>query len=225
MYLSLRSLKRSFARSTGMKIGVGFLLGAFVVGGVATAVTSTTVAVKACVDNRTQAMYLSTDGTCSKRRTLVDLGTGGMNVKAIAAAVTPSVVSVNVTSASGSGTGSGSIIRTSASSSYILTNNHVVESAATSGTITVEFNNGDTIGATIVGRDTTYDLAVIQIMKGNLPVISFGDSSALVSVIRLLLLVRHWGLQARSQVELFPRLIAPSRRAASVLSHILMRSD
>ncbi len=179
MYLSLRSLKRSFARSTGMKIGVGFLLGAFVVGGVATAVTSTTVAVKACVDNRTQAMYLSTDGTCSKRRTLVDLGTGGMNVKAIAAAVTPSVVSVNVTSASGSGTGSGSIIRTSASSSYILTNNHVVESAATSGTITVEFNNGDTIGATIVGRDTTYDLAVIQIMKGNLPVISFGDSSTL----------------------------------------------
>lgn len=162
-----------------MKIGVGFLLGASIVGGVATAVAPSTPAVKACVDNRTKAMYLSTDGICTKTRTLVDLGTGGMSVKTIAAAVTPSVVSVNVTSASGSDTGSGSIIRTNASSSYILTNNHVVDSVATGGTISVEFNNGDTTNATIVGRDTTYDLAVIQVMKGNLPVISFGDSSKL----------------------------------------------
>lgn len=179
MNLLLRSLRRSFARSTGMKIGVGFLLGAFAAGGVATAVTPTTVATKACVDTRTQAMFLSANETCAKNRTLVSLNTGGLGVKAIAAAVTPTVVSVSVVSALGSGTGSGSIIRTSALSSYILTNNHVVASAATSGTITVEFNNGDTIGATIVGRDNTYDLAVIQVMKGNLPVISFGDSSKL----------------------------------------------
>ena len=180
MNLSLRSLKRSLTRSTGMKIAVGFLLGTFAVGGIATAVAPTTSAVKACVDIRTQAMYLSTNDTCSKTRTLVDLGTGGMSVKTIAAAVTPSVVSVNVTFATGSDTGSGSIIRTSATSSYILTNNHVVEAAATgSGTISVELNNGDVLDATIVGRDTTYDLAVIQVMKGNLPVIAFGDSSTL----------------------------------------------
>lgn len=180
MNLTLRSLKRSFVRSTGMKIGVGFLLGSIAVGGYATAVAPTTSAVKACVDTRTQAMFLAVNGVCAKNRTLVDLGTGGMSVKAIAAAVTPSVVSVNVTTATGGDTGSGSIIRTNATSSYILTNNHVVEAAVTdAGTISVELNTGDAYDATIVGRDSTYDLAVLQIKKGNLPVIAFGDSSTL----------------------------------------------
>ncbi len=164
-------------RSTTAKLAVGFILGASVVGGIATALSPTTGAVKACVDNRTQAMYLSSDGTCAKTRTLIDLGSGTMSVKSIAAAVTPSVVSINVVASTGSGTGSGSIIRTNATSSYILTNNHVVESVATSGTITVEFANGETTPATIVGRDSVYDLAVVQIQKGNLPVIAFGDSS------------------------------------------------
>jgi putative serine protease PepD len=180
MNLTLRSLKRSFVRSTGMKIGVGFLLGSIAVGGYATAVAPTTSAVKACVDTRTQAMFLAVNGVCAKNRTLVDLGTGGMSVKAIAAAVTPSVVSVNVTTATGGDTGSGSIIRTNATSSYILTNNHVVDAAVTdAGTISVELNTGDAYDATIVGRDSTYDLAVLQIKKGNLPVIAFGDSSTL----------------------------------------------
>ena len=180
MNLTLRSFKRSFARSTGMKVGVGFLLGSIAVGGVASAVAPATTSVKACVDSRTQAMYLAVNGTCAKTRTLVDLGTGGMSVKAIAAAVTPSVVSVNVTTATGGDTGSGSIIRTNASSSYILTNNHVIDAAITdNGTISVELNNGDALDAKIVGRDTTYDLAVLQVMKGNLPVIAFGDSSTL----------------------------------------------
>ncbi|HEX7405833.1 MAG TPA: trypsin-like peptidase domain-containing protein [Candidatus Nanopelagicaceae bacterium] len=180
MKLSLRSLKRSFARSTGMKIGMGFVVGSMVVGGVATAVTPTSSAVKACVDTRTEAMYLAVNGACAKTRTLVDLGTGGMSVRAIAAAVTPSVVSINVTTPTGGDTGSGSIIRTNATSSYILTNNHVVETAVTDGgTISVELYNGDSIPATIIGRDTTYDLAVVQVKIGNLPVISFGDSSTL----------------------------------------------
>ena len=125
-------------------------------------------------------MFYSADGTCLKTRTLVDLGAGGMSVKTVAAAATPSVVSIDVTTATGGDTGSGSIIRTSATSSYILTNNHVVDAAVGgAGTISVEFNNGDTIAATIVGRDTIYDLAVLKVQKGNLPVIAFGDSSKL----------------------------------------------
>lgn len=179
MPLNMQHIKSSIGRSTGMKIGVGFLLGASIAGGVATAVSPTSPVLKACVDNRTSAMYYSADGTCSKTRTIVDLGAGGMSVKNVAAAATPSVVSINVDSTAGTDTGSGSIIRTSATSSYILTNNHVVESAVPSGTITVEFNNGDITPATIVGRDTIYDLAVIKIQKGNLPVIAFGDSSKL----------------------------------------------
>lgn len=171
--------KARFARSTTLKIASGFILGASLVGGIATAVVAPVPAVKACVDNKTQAMFLASKGSCTSKQSLVDLGTGGLNVKAIAAAVTPSVVTVSVTSASGGGTGSGSIIQSGATSSYIMTNNHVVEGAAAGGKISVEFSNGDTADATIVGRDTTYDLAVIQVQKGNLPVIAFGDSSTL----------------------------------------------
>ncbi len=180
MPLLMKDVKASIARSTPLKVGAGFLLGATIVGGVATAVAPSSPAVKACVDTRTAAMYFSADGTCAKTRTLIDLGTGGMSVKTIAAAATPSVVSINVTTSTGGDTGSGSIIRTGATASYILTNNHVVDAAVGgAGTISVEFNNGDTIAATIVGRDTIYDLAVLKIQKGNLPVIAFGDSSKL----------------------------------------------
>ena len=170
------TLKTIF-RSTSSKIIAGFIAGAVITGGIATAVVPTPVAVKACVDNRTKAMYYSASGSCTKTQSPVELGVGALDVRAIAAQVTPSVVSIQVTSALGSGTGSGSIIRSSATSSYILTNNHVVESAATSGTITVEYSNGTQDPATIVGRDATYDLAVIQVKHGNLPVIEIGDSS------------------------------------------------
>jgi putative serine protease PepD len=180
MPLLMKDVRAAIARSTPLKVGAGFLLGASIVGGVATAVTPSSPALKACVDNRTSAMYYSADGTCAKTRTLVELGTGGISVKAVAVAATPSVVSIDVTTPTGGDTGSGSIIRTSASSSYILTNNHVVDAAVGgSGTIRVEFNNGDMIAATIVGRDTIYDLAVLKIQMGNLPVIAFGDSSKL----------------------------------------------
>ena len=170
------TLKTIF-RSTSSKIIAGFIAGAVITGGIATAVVPTPVAVKACVDNRTKAMYYSASGSCTKTQSPVELGVGALDVRAIAAQVTPSVVSIQVTSALGSGTGSGSIIRSSATSSYILTNNHVVESAVTSGTITVEYSNGTQDSATIIGRDATYDLAVIQVKHGNLPVIEIGDSS------------------------------------------------
>lgn len=177
----MKDVKTRIGQSTTLKVGVGFLLGATIVGGVATAVTPSSPALKACVDNRTAAMYYSADGTCVKTRTLVDLGTGSsMSVKTVAAAATPSVVSVDVTTATGGDTGSGSIIQTSATSSFILTNNHVIDAAVGgAGTIDIEFNNGDTARASIVGRNTTYDLAVLKVQKGNLPVIAFGDSSKL----------------------------------------------
>ena len=166
-------------KSTLIKVGTGFLIGATLVGGIATAANTEPLGVKACVDKKTQVMYLSSNGTCTASRTLVSLGGSAIDVKSIAALVTPSVVSIKVTSTAGSGTGSGSIYKSSSTTSYIITNNHVVESAATSGTITVEFINGDTIDATIVGRDATYDLAVIKIAKGNLPVISVGNSTTI----------------------------------------------
>ncbi len=169
--------KGKIMKSTIVKVGVGFLLGATAIGGVATAASSDPIGVKACVDKKTQVMYLATNNTCSASRTLVSLGASSIDVKSIAALVTPSVVSIKVTSAAGSGTGSGSIYKTNSTSSYIITNNHVVEDGANGGSILVEFINGDTIAATIVGRDVNYDLAVIKVEKGNLPVVTIGNSS------------------------------------------------
>jgi putative serine protease PepD len=160
------------------KVAAGFIAGALITGGIATAATSNSGVVQACVDTRTQAMYLAVNGTCSKSRTLVELSSGtGINVKSIAAAVTPSVVSIEVTTRTGGGSGSGSIYSSNSTASYIITNNHVVADAATSGTIDVELLNGEVYPATIVGRDVAYDIAVIQIKVGNLPAINLGDSA------------------------------------------------
>jgi putative serine protease PepD len=165
-------------KSTTIKVLIGFLIGAVSVGGFAVANTPSVPVVKACMDNKSKALFVSTNGSCAKGRTAIDIGATGANVKSIAQLVSPSVVSLEVNSISGGGTGSGSIIRTTSSISYIVTNNHVIEGAATGGTIDVELNNGDVLVGTIVGRDSEYDLAVVSVKKGNLPVITQGDSSA-----------------------------------------------
>jgi putative serine protease PepD len=74
--------------------------------------------------------------------------------------VQPSTVQINVAGAQGAGNGTGIII---SSDGQILTNNHVVETAADgAGSITVLFSDGTTADATIVGRDPVTDVAVIQ---------------------------------------------------------------
>ena len=161
-----------------VKVIGSFIAGAALAGSIATAATnSSTGTLKACADNRTQALFLSTSGTCSSNRTLVEIGGNGMNTKAIASLVTPSVVSISVTTANGGGTGSGSVYKSSATSSYIITNNHVVNTSGASAIIKVELSNGDQYPAKIVGQDPGYDLAVLQIQMGNLPAVTLGDSS------------------------------------------------
>ena len=159
---------------------IGFVIGAVVAGGVAVAVTPPIAASKVCVDNQTKALFASTDGTCPKNRSLIQVASGSVDAESIAAAVSPSVVSVAVTTYNGNGTGSGSIYKSNANSSYIITNNHVIDGAVQGGTIQVELNNGDLVSASLVGRDTTYDLAVLKINRGNLPTIAIGNSNTLV---------------------------------------------
>jgi S1-C subfamily serine protease len=165
-------------RFPGTFVVAAFIVGAVASGSIASVANTQPVSVvKACADKRTQALFLSPNGTCSASRTLVEIGGNSMNTKAISSLVTPSVVSISVTAAAGSGTGSGSIYKTSSSSSFIITNNHVIESAATSGTIKVELTNGEQYVARIAGRDPGYDLAVLRIPIGNLPTMTLGDSS------------------------------------------------
>jgi S1-C subfamily serine protease len=162
---------------TPTKVIAAFLLGAGIVGGVATAATTQPLGVKVCVDKKTQAIFLAGSSGCSSARTPLTLGAPTIDVKSIAALVTPSVVSIKVTSTLGSGTGSGSVYKSDGNVSYIITNNHVIEDAATSGTISVELLNGNTLTAQIVGRDSAYDLAVLKVNRGNLPTVTVGDSS------------------------------------------------
>jgi putative serine protease PepD len=163
---------------TPLKITIAFVVGVLLAGTVATASNTNNVgSVLVCADNRTQILTLAKNGACAVNKTAIEIGSNSINAKTIAALVTPSVVSISVRTATGGGTGSGSIYRSTSALSYIITNNHVVESAATSGTIRVEFADGSDISATIVGRDRMYDIAVLQVRKGNLPAIALGDSS------------------------------------------------
>ena len=166
-------------KSSIVKVFIGFVIGATTVGGFAVATTTSVPVVKACVDNKTNALFASANGTCAKGRTAIDIGATGANVKSIAQLVSPSVVSLEVSGISGSGTGSGSIYKSTSTTSYIVTNNHVVEGAASGGTIEVELNNGDVVSGSIVGRDSEYDLAVVSINKGNLPEIPKGNSTSI----------------------------------------------
>ena len=166
-------------KSSIAKVFIGFVIGATTVGGFAVATTTSVPVVKACVDNKTNALFASANGSCAKGRTAIDIGATGANVKSIAQLVSPSVVSLEVSGLTGSGTGSGSIYRSNSTTSYIVTNNHVIEGAASGGSIQVELNNGDVLTGTIVGRDSEYDLAVVSVRKGNLTEIPKGNSTTI----------------------------------------------
>ncbi|CAB5240621.1 unannotated protein [freshwater metagenome] len=175
--MSVQAVTKKIASHTSSKIGAAFIAGALIAGGVATAATNNSAGTNACIDSKTKVMYYSADGTCTKNRTPIQITSNNFDVKNIAATVTPSVVSIAVVSSLGSGTGSGWVYQTNSGSSYIITNNHVIEGAALSGTITVEFSSGEQVSAKIIGRDIAYDIAVLQVEKGSLPVLSIGNSS------------------------------------------------
>ena len=92
------------------------------------------------------------------------------SVAGLAARVLPSVVSIETMSADGGSTGSGFVIDPNG---YLLTNNHVVADAMT---IKVMLNDGREFAAKILGRDESYDLAVLKISATGLKALQFGDS-------------------------------------------------
>lgn len=127
-----------------------------------------------------------------KRVEVIDSSTDSP-VTAIAEKVIPSIVSIRITypytnyffnmQREGSGEGSGIIID---KEGYILTNNHVIESALDgvsnelyeSATIKVYISDrtDQPYNATVVGRDSITDLAVLKIEADNLTAIEIGDS-------------------------------------------------
>lgn len=88
--------------------------------------------------------------------------------------VLPAVVSIAIENGGEQGSGSGFVIRPDG---YILTNNHVASPAANGGSLTVFFENGESAQAEIVGRNSSYDLAVLKVDSADLPVARLGDSA------------------------------------------------
>ncbi|MFZ2178645.1 MAG: trypsin-like peptidase domain-containing protein [Rhodococcus sp. (in: high G+C Gram-positive bacteria)] len=116
----------------------------------------------------------------SRTVTLVQGGSdeemGQSQVAQVADAVLPAVVSVQVAVGDQGSTGSGVVID---GAGYIVTNNHVISSAATApdgGKIQVIFSDGTKTESKIVGRDVKTDLAVLKVSADNLTVAELGRS-------------------------------------------------
>jgi S1-C subfamily serine protease len=100
-------------------------------------------------------------------------------VPAVAEAVTPSVVVVDipvdeeeVALGRRASLGSGVIYR---SDGYILTNEHVVRG---SDQVRVRLADGELLDAEVIGRDELNDLAVVRVEASGLPAITFRDTEA-----------------------------------------------
>ena len=105
------------------------------------------------------------------------------SVQDVARGVLPVVMRIEADSTGQTAVGTGIVVRSSATGSDILTNDHVVTGA--SGNVNVEHRtDGGTDGpwhASRVSEDPADDLAVIHIDHGNLPVAAWGDPAALTS--------------------------------------------
>ncbi|NLT31142.1 MAG: PDZ domain-containing protein [Propionibacterium sp.] len=97
------------------------------------------------------------------------------DITAVAEAVLPSTVTIQVRSSSNSSAGSGVILD---NDGHILTNNHVIEEGASGSRVDVILASGARVRAEIVGRSPSYDLAVIKVPAGDhLTPAAIGDSS------------------------------------------------
>ena len=72
--------------------------------------------------------------------------------------------------------GSGFVISSNDTTSYILTNYHVIDGV---DDITVFFADGNSYNATLVGGEEENDIAVLKIEQGNLQTVVLGDSDAI----------------------------------------------
>ncbi len=103
---------------------------------------------------------------------------GGCDTISLSNSVLPSVVTVDVRNGSSVSNGSGEFIR---DNGYILTNDHVISPGVNGGTFTVLMSSGKSEPATLVGRATLMDLAVIKIdSPDKLPAIAMGADAVVV---------------------------------------------
>ncbi|MFC7545184.1 S1C family serine protease [Plantactinospora sp. GCM10030261] len=92
----------------------------------------------------------------------------------VAERLLPSVVTVRANAGGGTSVGSGFVVT---EDGYVITNQHVVDGVR--GPATVEFTDGSTAPATVIGQDPESDIAVIKTSRTGLTPVEFGDSDAI----------------------------------------------
>lgn len=114
--------------------------------------------------------------TVSAGNTPKDLKRDAGSVAGLAAGALPSVVTIEASAGDGDGgTGTGFVYD---QQGHILTNNHVVASAANGGKLSATFSDGKKYEAEVVGRAQGYDVAVIKLKNppSGLKPLPLGDS-------------------------------------------------
>ncbi|MEE1754282.1 S1C family serine protease [Streptomyces sp. SP18CS02] len=120
--------------------------------------------------------------TVSAGETRADFKRDPGTVAAVANNALPSVVTIEAKSGgseSEGGTGTGFVYD---KEGHILTNNHVVASAAEGGTLSATFSDGKKYDAEVVGRAQGYDVAVLKLKKApaGLKPLALGNSDQVV---------------------------------------------
>ncbi|MEU9142385.1 trypsin-like peptidase domain-containing protein [Streptomyces sp. NPDC048349] len=114
--------------------------------------------------------------TISAGNTPKDLKRDAGSIAGLAAAALPSVVTIEASAGDGEGgTGTGFVYD---QQGHILTNNHVVASAANGGKLSATFSDGKKYEAEVVGRAQGYDVAVLKLKNppAGLKPLPLGDS-------------------------------------------------
>ncbi|MBQ2815157.1 MAG: trypsin-like peptidase domain-containing protein [Clostridia bacterium] len=141
------------------------------------------------------------NGTTTNETTIIQSTVEMSQVEAVATAVTPSVVCIEVTTKTQNNSyspffgnyGNGQVYESTSYGSgviystdgYIITNYHVISGVYSSNTVGskvevyLDNDSENGIAATIIGYNSAADLAVLKIEKTGLPAVKIGDSSKL----------------------------------------------
>jgi S1-C subfamily serine protease len=93
------------------------------------------------------------------------------DIAGIIAKVEPAVVAITVNERGNQSAGTGFVL---SEDGFLATNAHVIGEAQSAK---LQFNDGRTLDARVVGRDPSADVAVLKVDAGNLPVVCTDDSS------------------------------------------------
>lgn len=127
----------------------------------------------------------SSSDTASATATASNLVASEDSIAKVVGSVENSIVNISIKAQSGTdwfgqtyeseGSGSGIIYKVDGDTVYIVTNNHVVESA---NSVTVSITGKEQVNAKLVGKDASSDLAVISVSKTDLAAAGVTDVTA-----------------------------------------------